>query len=472
MITVSLRRRVLVLAICYMSLLMINIDNTALNVALPSLQRELHASVRGLQWVIDGYTLVLASFVMLAGSIADLLGRRRVFAVGLALFTLGSMACAFAPGVGWLIVFRAVQAVGGSMLNPVGMAIITNIFTDPKERARAIGVGGAVVGISAAGGPLLGGLLVESMSWRSIFWVNIPVGFVGLLLIARFVPESKSPQPRRIDPIDQILVMVVLGSLSFGVIEGGVGGWTSPLILGCFLVTACASAMLIYHGRRCEQPLIEMGFFRSLPFGGANVLAVIAFAALGAFLFSSTLYLQNDRGMSALEAGIQLLPMPIMIAVCAPLSGFLVGSYGARLPLVLAGVGMMASGFLFAEFGAQTSNSLLFIAYTLFGIGFGFVNPPITNSAVSELPRARAGVAAGIASTSRHVGSALGVAVIGAVIVTGAQTLAWWLITGCGVAVFLIGLLITGDRAKASAEHMASTFHDLTAHSPDRGGDL
>ncbi|HWM35958.1 MAG TPA: MFS transporter, partial [Streptomyces sp.] len=181
-------RRLLVLAICCMSLLLVSLDNTALNVALPSLQRDLHASVSGLQWTLDAYTLVLASFLMLSGSTADRVGRRRVFQTGLVLFTAGSLLCALAPGLGWLIAFRALQAIGGSMLNPVAMSIITNTFPEPRERARAIGVWGGVVGISMAAGPLLGGALVTWAGWRWIFWLNIPIGLAALVLTALFVP--------------------------------------------------------------------------------------------------------------------------------------------------------------------------------------------------------------------------------------------------------------------------------------------
>lgn len=188
------RRRMLVLAICCMSLLIVSIDNTILNVALPSMQRDLHASTSGLQWAIDAYTLVLAALLMLSGSTADRIGRKRVFMTGLVIFTLGSLLCSLAPGLSSLIVFRMMQAVGGSMLNPVAMSIITNTFTDPRERARAIGVWGAVVGISMAAGPLVGGVLVESVGWRSIFWVNLPVGLAALLLTLRFVPESRAPK--------------------------------------------------------------------------------------------------------------------------------------------------------------------------------------------------------------------------------------------------------------------------------------
>ncbi|SCK42666.1 MFS transporter [Streptomyces sp. WMMB 322] len=452
----STPRRMLVLAICCMSLLIVSLDNTALNVALPSLQRDLNASVSGLQWTLDAYTLVIASLLMLAGSTADRVGRRRVFQTGLVLFTVGSLLCALAPGLGWLVAFRALQAVGGSMLNPVAMSIITNTFVEPRERARAIGVWGGVVGISMAAGPLLGGVLVTAVNWRAIFWLNLPIGLAALLLTALFVPESRAPHPRRLDPGGQLLVMAALGTLTFGIIEGRNAGWTSPLILGCFLAGACAAAALPLYERHRTEPLVEFRFFRSVPFSGATLTAVTSFAALTGFLFLSTLHLQNDRGLSPFEAGLHLLPMALMTAVFAPLSGHLVAVRGARLPLLFAGVFMTASGLLFALFDAERTDGLLFTAYVVFGIGFGLVNAPITNAAVSGMPLSRAGVAASIASTSRQIGSALGVAVIGAALAAGSDVTAWWIFTGCGAVVLLLAFLTTGPRARASAERVAS----------------
>ncbi|PBC82299.1 MFS transporter, DHA2 family, methylenomycin A resistance protein/MFS transporter, DHA2 family, multidrug resistance protein [Streptomyces sp. 2224.1] len=468
----SRRRRLLVLAICCMSLLIVSLDNTILNVALPSIQHELHASVAGMQWTIDAYTLVLAALLMLSGSTADRLGRRRIFLVGLVVFAVGSLLCSLAPGLGWLVVFRMVQAVGGSMLNPVAMSIITNTFTDPRERARAIGVWGGVVGISMAAGPVIGGLLVQSVGWRSVFWINVPIGALAFFLTLRYVPESRAPQPRRVDPVGQLLVIALLGSLTYAIIEAPDAGWTSPEIL-VFVVVALASlAGLIAYERRRREPLIDLRFFHSVPFSGATVVAVCAFAALAGFLFINTLYLQNIRGLSALDAGLYMLPMAGMTLIFAPVSGRLVGNRGPRLPLLLAGMAMGASGLLFAAFDAQATNALLFTGYVLFGIGFGLVNAPITNTAVSGMPRAQAGVAAAVASTSRQVGQSLGVAVIGAVLAGGAHAAAsadafvaagrpaWWIIAGCGAAVLLLGALTTGRWAKATADRTATLFGD------------
>ncbi|MFJ9179876.1 MFS transporter [Streptomyces sp. NPDC102360] len=470
--TLTHRRRMLVLAICCMSLLIVSLDNTVLNVALPSMAKDFDATLSGMQWTIDAYTLVLAALLMLAGSTADRIGRQKVFKIGLIVFTAASVACSLAPNLESLVAFRMLQAVGGSMLNPVAMSIITNTFTDPRERARAIGVWGGVVGISMAAGPLVGGLLVDSVGWRSIFWINLPVGLAALLLTIRYVPESRAPKARRPDPVGQLLIIALLGSLTYAIIEAPSAGWTSVRIL-VFAAVALASliGILIYEPRR-EEPLIDLRFFHSAPFSGATVIAICGFAALGGFLFLSTLYLQDVRGLDALHAGLWMLPMAAMTLLCAPLSGRLVGNRGPRLPLLVAGVMMTASGVLFAAFDAETSNTTLFIGYVLFGIGFGFVNAPITNTAVSGMPRAQAGVAAAVASTSRQIGQTLGVAVIGAVLASGvaessyakafvgASRSCWWIIAGCGLAVLVLGALTSGHWARETARRTAERLED------------
>jgi EmrB/QacA subfamily drug resistance transporter len=472
--TVTPRRRILVVAICCMSLFIVGLDNTIVNIALPSIRGELHASVSGLQWTIDAYTLVLASLLILGGSTADRVGRRRIFQIGLALFTLGSLACSLAPGLGWLIAFRAVQAVGGSMLNPVAMSIITNVVTDPRERARAIGVWAAVVGVSMAVGPLIGGLLVDSVGWRSIFWINVPVGVAAIVLTALFVPESKSPAPRRIDPVGQVLVLVLLSTLTYGIIEGADRGWTAPDILGAFAAAAAALAGLLAYESRREQPLLDLRFFRSAPFSGATGIAVCAFGALGGFLFLNTLYLQDVRGYDAWHAGLYTLPMALMTVVFAPVSGRLVGARGTRLPLILAGAGLTLGVLPLTRLTAGTSPAVLIGSYLVFGFGFAMVNAPITNTAVSGMPRSQAGVAAAVASTSRQVGGSLGVAVIGAAVVSGvagpaatglaaASHVAWWIIAGLGLGVLSLGLLTSGRWARSTAARTAAAIERAPA---------
>jgi EmrB/QacA subfamily drug resistance transporter len=452
-----------------MSILMVGLDNTIVNVALPSIGRDLSAPVSGLQWVIDAYTLVLASLLILSGSMGDRLGRRRVFQTGLTLFTLGSLLCSVAPSLGWLLAFRMLQAIGGSMLNPVALSIIRNVFTDAQERAQAIGVWGATVGISLGLGPVIGGALVQSSGWRSIFWINVPVGVAAFLLTMRFVPESRAPRPRRLDPIGQALVIVLLASLTYAIIEAPASGWRSAQTIGLFALSAAALLALIPYERRRREPLLDLRFFRSIPFSGASAIAVFAFAAFGGFLFLNTLYLQEVRSLSPFDAGLYTLPIAAMTIVCSPLSGRLVGRRGPRTSLLLGGLGITLGAALMTQVGTTASLASLLPAYLIFGAGFGMVNPPITNTAVLGMPPAQAGVAAAIASTSRQVGQTLGVAIVGAVAAAGAGSVGralgegfvhmsrsgWWIVTGCGLVVLALGLISTTRRATDRARHAA-----------------
>jgi EmrB/QacA subfamily drug resistance transporter len=459
----------LILAICCMSLFIVGLDGTIVNVALPSIGHGLHSSVSGLQWTIDAYLLVLASLLMFSGSTADRIGRRKTFQAGLALFTVGSLLCSLAPGLGWLVAFRMLQAVGGSMLNPVAMSIITNTFTDPAGRAKAIGVWGGVFGLSMALGPVVGGALVDSVGWRGIFWVNVPVGIAAIVLTALFVPESRAERPRRPDPLGQVLVIAALASLTYAIIEGPGSGWGSPRILGFFGLAAVALVLFLRYEPRRQDPLIDPRFFRSAPFSGATVTAVSAMAALGGFLFLNTLYLQDVRGFRPLIAGLYLLPMAVAMAVCAPLAGRIVAKRGGRLPLMVSGIALIASGVLLTRLTDTTGTGFLALSYVVFGIGLGMVNAPITNSAVSGMPRQQAGVAAGVASTSRQVGQSLGVAIMGSVLngnlhgalrtgFVAASRPGWWIVVACGAAGLILAVVTTGRWALRTAARTAAVL--------------
>lgn len=459
------RHRYLVLGICCLSLFLVSTDNTIVNVALPSMRADLSASVSGLQWIIDAYTLVVASLLMLGGSMADKYGRKRFFLIGTGTFVLGSLLCSVAPSLGWLIAFRMLQAIGGSMMNPVAMSIITNTFTDPKERAGAIGMWGAVVGISMSAGPALGGVLVTSAGWQSIFWINVPVGIFALAMTLKFVPESKAEHARKFDPLGQFLIFAFLASLVFTIIEGPAKGWGSPLIVFTGAVAIGSLVGLLVVESRIEEPLIQLKFFRSAPFSGATAIAVCAFASLGGFLFLNTLYLQDVRGYSPLHAGLYTLPMALMTLIFAPISGRIVGSLGARIPLLVAGLGFVISALMLTRTTPTTSFTWLATAYVIFGISFGMVNAPITNTAVSGMPRSQAGVASAIASTSRQVGQSLGVAVMGSIVTASivgeisdgfaaAAVPAWFVIAGAGVVVTVLALVTTGRWARSTAERI------------------
>lgn len=455
------RRRLLVLAICCASIVVVVMDISIVNTALPAIRHDLNASVAGLQWTVDAYTLVLASFLLLAGSTADRFGRRRIFQIGLAAFGLGSLLCGLAPSIGWLIAARALQAVGGTMLNPVAMAIIATTFPDPAERARAIGVFGSMSGLSLALGPILGGALVDALGWRSVFWINVPVVAAALVCTRLFVPESRAPRARRFDPVGQLLVVLVLVAVVYAVIESHALGWTSPVILGLFAVAALGVLGILAYEPRRADPLLDLRLFRSVPFSGAILTALFALCGFGAFLFVTPQYLQEVRGLSALVAGLCLLPVGALIIALSPVTGRVVGTRGPRLPLVVAGVALGLGGAASLWLGPATPLPAVLATYLLFGVFLAAVNPPITNTAVSGMPRAMAGVAAATASVGRQTGTTLGVAIAGTIVgssasgdgtaFTTAASGVWWLLVGLGAAILALGLLSTGRWALGSA---------------------
>jgi len=355
------------------------------------------------------------------------------------------------------------------MLNPVAMSIVRNVFEDPRERAQAIGIWGAMFGISLALGPIVGGALVDSVGWRAVFFVNIPVGLIAIVLTAMYVPESRAPHPRRIDPVGQVLVIIALASLTYAIIEGRRAGWLSAEIVTIFGVSLASFAGLIAYELRRREPLLEVRFFRSAPFSGASAIAVFVFAGIGGFLFLNTLYLQNVRGLSPFEAGLYTLPMAGGMLIFAPLSGRIMSRVGTRPSLVVGGLAVTVAGLLLTQITRTTAPVYLFAAYGIFGLGSGLVNPPITNTAISGMPPAQAGVAAAVASTSRQVGATLGVAVLGAVAASATATAfasgthtGWWIVAGLGIAVAVLGMLTTTAWAAATARRTASLLADPT----------
>lgn len=459
--------RNLILAICCTSVAIVGMDVTIVNVALPAIQQGLHARLSGLQWIVDAYTLVVASFLMLAGSVADRIGRRKVFQIGLVVFTAGSLLCSKAGTIEQLIGFRALQGLGASMLNPVALSIIANEFSEARERARAVGVWSAVAGVSVGLGPVIGGALIETIDWRAIFWVNVPIGIVTVVLAARYVPESKGGQARTFDPVGQVLVLIGLATLTCGVIEGPEVGWGSGWILGLAVSAAAAFLAFVLYEPRQSDPLLDLRFFRSVPFASAALLALSAFSCFAGFLFLNTLYLQQVRGLSAFHTGMFTLPLAIMMMLSSPWSGRLVGRFGARPSLLAAGCGLAASTLILTGLERQTSLGWLLGAYALFGVGLGMVNPAIANNAVAGMPLSQAGVAAAIASTSRQIGAAIGVALSGTMVAVSraqgtdfaqATHAVWWVMTACGAAVLALGVASETAWARASIVRVSDLF--------------
>ena len=412
------RRRTLTLVACSLSLFMALMDSTVVNVALPSIQRHFHATFSDLQWIVDGYVLVLASLLLLSGSLGDRLGRRRVFLTGLGIFSVGSLLCSLSPSLGWLVGFRMLQAVGGSMLTPSTLAIIANTFREPRERAAAIGVWGGVSGLSMASGPVVGGVLVQAIDWRAVFWVNLPIGALAVAMALAFIAESRAPRPRRLDVAGQSLAALFLAILTYALIEAPNDGWASARILALLGLAGAALAGFVVAELRAREPLLDLKFFRNPSFSGAAAIAVMAFVILTGFVFLNTLYLQEVRGATPLQAGLYTLPATGLIFLVAPVSGQLTGRIGARLPLALAGAFFFASMAMLLYATPTVPYSYLLVAYALLGIGSGLVNAPITNAAVSGMPPERAGAASAVASTARNVGSVLGVALLGSIATT------------------------------------------------------
>ena len=447
------RRRWGILAICCTSLFVVGLDTTIVNVALPAIGEGFGVGTVGLEWIVNAYTLVLASLLISSGALADRFGRRRIFQIGLVVFGVASIVCALAPSVGVLIAARIAQGVGGSMLSPVALAIVVNVMTDPKERAKAIGVWAAVFGLSMAAGPIVGGVLIESFGWRSVFWINVPVIAVVLVLTAVFVPQSRAEQPRRLDFPGQVLLMVVVGGSVALLIEGPRIGWLASGAIAGYVAVAAALAAFVRVESRKSEPLMDPSLFRHRPFTGAVLGAIVVFVALNATLLLGTFYLQQAREMTPAAAGAMTLPMAVAATICAPLSGILVGRFGARLPLLIAGSFTALGGLCLVSLDNSTGTATLLIAYLFLGIGFGFSNAPITNTAVNGLPRSQAGLAGGITSSARQFGAALGVALAGGMIADSAQSdiaeasrAGWILVVACGLVVLVIALMSGGSE--------------------------
>ncbi len=461
----SPRRKAIILVSCCLSLLIVSMDATIVNVAIPSIRSDLHASPSQLQWVVDVYTLVLASLLMLAGATGDRFGRRRVFQIGLVVFAVGSLLCSMAPDVETLIIARLLQGIGGSMLNPVALSIISQVFTGRVERARALGFWGAVVGISMALGPVVGGFLIELISWRAVFWINLPICAAAVLLTAIFVPETRSKTMRNIDPVGQALAVAFLFGVVFTLIEGPEFGWGNPRVVAVAVAAAVAFVAFLRYESKRHDPFIDLRFFRSIPFASATLTAVCAFSAWGAFLFMMSLYLQSERGYSAMHTGLIYAPIAIGALVFSPISGRMVGRFGARPSLLVAGILITTASVLLTFLTETTPVWGLLVIFAVFGIGFSMVNAPLTNAAVSGMPLDRAGAASAVTSTSRQIGVSIGVALCGsvagsAIAHTGADFAEsarplWFFSVGIGVVITVLGFFSTTPRAYRSAERLA-----------------
>jgi EmrB/QacA subfamily drug resistance transporter len=408
-------RRWAALSVLCTSLLAIVIDNTIVNVALPTLVRDLDADVSQLQWVVDAYTLTFAALLLLAGALGDRYGRRRALLAGLAVFGVASAGAAYAGGVDGLIAARAVMGAGAALIMPATLSLLIGIFTDPRERAAAIGIWAATAGLGVALGPVVGGLLLDRFWWGSIFIVNVPLVAVALVAGRRLVPESRNPVARRIDGSGAALSGAGLAALVWAIIEAPSEGWTSPPVL---IAGALAATLLVgfaVRQLRIDEPLLDLALFRDPRFTAASCTIMVLFLALFGFLFLSTQYLQFVLGCSAFEAGIRVLPYAGAMIVFAPLSARLVAALGTRR-VITAGMLLFAAGLaVAATIGPGDRYGRLAVALLLMGTGMGLAGAPATESIMDSLPPARANIGAAVNDTTRELGGALGVAIVGSI---------------------------------------------------------
>jgi EmrB/QacA subfamily drug resistance transporter len=424
-----LPRRWWALAATCFGLFMALLDVTIVNVALPTIGDDLNASFADLQWIINAYALALAVLYVTAGRLGDIFGRKRIFMLGLGLFSLGSLLCALAGSIQLgtlapidvLIGARALQGIGGSIMLPLSLAIISNTFHG-RERGAAIGIYGGVTGLAAAIGPLVGGFLVAKVSWQSIFYINVPIGAVGILLTAWAVRESRDEQaPRSVDVFGLVTLTVALFCLVLALIQANDAdkGWTSPYILMLFAISTIALIVFVVGELRLRNPMVDPRIFLIPSYTGAAIVAFAISAGLFSLFFFLTLYLQNFLGFSALDAGIRFLPLSGLVLVTAPLAGVLTHRLGAR-PILFVGMAVLTIAVLLmtriSPNDTQTDWLVLLPAFVLGGLGSGLVNPPIADVAVGTLPRERAGMASGVNGVCRQLGIAFGIALLGAVL--------------------------------------------------------
>jgi EmrB/QacA subfamily drug resistance transporter len=408
------RRRWWTLGVMALSLLVIGLDNTILNVALPTLVRELGASGSQLQWMVDAYILVFAGLLLTMGALGDRFGRRRALTVGLLLFGLGSLAAAFSGSANMLIATRAAMGIGGALIMPSTLSIITNVFSG-QERGRAIAAWAAVSGLGIIGGPVLGGWLLEHFWWGSVFLVNIPIVLLAVVLGRFLVPESKDPNATPLDPVGAGLSIAGLSSLVYAIIEAPANGWTDPLILGAFAVAVVLLGAMVWWELRTPHPMLQMSFFKNPRFSAASASITLVFFAMFGTVFLIAQYLQFVLGFTPFEAGLRVMPVATLI-IAAPLSARFTEKFGTKV-VVTAGLLVVATALaILATVDHQSGYGHVALALSVLGLGMGTTMAPATDSIMGSLPLAKSGVGSAMNDTTRQVGGALGVAVLGSVL--------------------------------------------------------
>jgi EmrB/QacA subfamily drug resistance transporter len=400
-------------AMCF-ALFMIMLDNTIVNVALPSIQHELKPSVENLEWTVNAYILVFATLILLGGKLGDRFGRKRIFMLGLVVFTLSSMACALAQTDTQLIGFRAVQGVGGALLNPLSLSILVAAFPR-KQLPQAIGIWAGISGLGLAIGPLLGGFLTQHFSWSAVFWVNVPIGVVALGVTAWAVIESRDPSARTLDIVGTVLISASLFSLTWGLIKTANHSWVGVYTLSFIGAAIVLGALFVLWESRMDDPMIPLSFFRIRAFTVSSIVVALVGVALFGVIYFLTLYFQNVRGYDPIQAGLRTLPTTMMILFVAPIGGRLSGRVGPRwlmtVGMAFASVGLFGLSFV----DVDSSYNAIWPFQMLMGAGMALTMPAVSATGMAAVDRTKAGIASGVINASRQVGGALGIAVLGGI---------------------------------------------------------
>ncbi|MFJ8979689.1 MFS transporter [Streptomyces sp. NPDC102282] len=412
----SRSNRAVLLTVTCLGQFMVLLDNTIVGAALPDMQHRLHTQLTGLQWIVDAYVLLVAMLLLSGGVFADRFGRKRVYLTGVAVFTAASLVCSLAPSVGWLIVGRVLQGIGAAALAPASLALLAAAHPVPQERMKAIGMWAGFSGIGLAAGPVAGGVLTDAFGWPAIFLVNLPIGAVLLVVGLRHLGESRNPSAPAIDVPGTVLSVLTVGAVTYGLIEGGARGWTSPVILGSFAAAVILLAAFVAVESRRSAPMLPLGLFRQRLFTVSNTaMTVVGFALMGSSFFFSQFFVYV-QGSSILRAGLQTLPLSLAMVIVSPYTGRLAARYGFRIVvttgLALAGLGLLGLGMVHADTGYGSVWWRLGLA----GVGFALTMSPLTGAAIQAVSPQEGGLASGISSTTRQIGAVLGVAVLGAVV--------------------------------------------------------
>ena len=421
-VNASAGSRATLLAVTCLGQFMVLLDNTIVGAALPDMQHRLDIQLTGLQWIVDAYVLLVAMLLLSGGVFADRFGRRRVYLAGAVVFTAASLLCSLAPSAGWLIAGRVLQGIGASALSPASLALLAAAYPAPRERVKAIGLWAGFSGIGLVAGPVAGGVLTDAFGWPAIFLVNLPIGVLLLLVGLRHLGESRNPSAPAIDLPGTMLSVLAVGALTYGLIEGGARGWSSPVILGSFAGAAVLLAGFVSVEARRSAPMLPLRLFRQRLFTVSNTaMVVVGFALMGSSFFFSQFFVYV-QGSSILRAGLQTLPTSLAMVVVSPFAGRLAARYGFRIVvtigLALAGAGLLALGMVHADTGYGN----VWWRLAVVGIGFALTMSPLTGAAIQAVSPQEGGLASGISSTTRQIGAVLGVAVLGAIVRTRQST--------------------------------------------------